>query len=121
MGSEELTLKKSSPRGGGVGSVSREDIMKKRFLYPLIIIAEIVVLTILAKILGLETNSGVYGYICGCTLFLTFIIFMLKAIKDYKSKYPVIKLLYFHIIIIIIVSIVAWFAGKEQFIPLNPP
>ena len=79
--------------------------MKKRILFPLIYMGEIIIFYILRKLLGIELNFEVGNILYTCIYFAvivcTPIIFFMILINKYKANYPAIKILYFPILILI--------------------
>jgi len=117
--------------------------MKKRILYPLIIVIEFVLLIIIANIFGFETENSIYALIAINTIFYTIVGFLIKILYDYKRKnpkekafeqlvdffdvskfkFPILLSLYFLIITIIIatiaVSIVAILDGTITYVAVG--
>ena len=98
----------------------KEIIKKKKILFPIIFLGELVVLTAVAIIFDLEINNTLYGLIFVYILFITIVIFLIKIIKDHKlelstMKLPlfgdsVLRVLYFAtaLIIFILIAILAF-------------
>jgi len=102
----------------------KEVIKKKRVYFPLIFIGQIVIVSIIAHIFGLETYNSVLGTIYAVALFSTIIWLILKVIKDHGDKLSTVKIpvygvsivagLYFVmtlIIIIFVVNLIAFLVG----------
>ena len=87
--------------------------MKKTILYPLIFFAEVLALIVIAKIFDLQTNDSLYGCISACVMFLTIAAFMFKIIQNFQIRYPVVKLLYFPIVLLTVLMIIIWFLPRQ--------
>jgi len=76
-------------------------LKKKRFLYPLILIGQIMIVAIVAAVFDLETYNSVLGVIYTYTLLITLICFVVVIIRDHKVTLFNIKVPYFEIPIVL--------------------
>lgn len=67
-------------------------LKKKRILFPLIFLGELAIFITIAIIFDLETNNSLYGVIFAYILFGTFVWFLIKIIKNHKTKLSTIKI-----------------------------
>lgn len=83
-------------------------LTKKRILFPVIFVFELIGIIIIAVIFNFETNNSLYGSIGVTILFSTIIAFLFKIIHDYKIKHPIIKCLYILIFMLISMLLIMW-------------
>ena len=98
----------------------KKTIMKKRVLYPLVFFGELAIVMLIARIFDLETENSLYGGICATLMALTIMVFFIKIIQEYKTKYPWVNVLYFPIFIITLMSIILWFViipNADKYLP----
>jgi len=78
----------------------KQMLKKKRILFPLIFFGEIAITIIIAHVFGLETSNSPLGAVFSFVMGFTFIIFLLKIIKDHKAELIAIRIPFIEISII---------------------
>ena len=61
------------------------NIMKKRILYPVILLLQISVLFLISAIFDLETTNSWFGFIGAYVFFGTIVLFLIRIVKDHKT------------------------------------
>ena len=64
----------------------RKRLKQKKVLFPLIFLAELIVIVTIANIFDLETDNTLYGGVSVCILGITIILFLVRIIKDHKKE-----------------------------------
>jgi len=67
-------------------------LKKKRFLFPFIFIIQIVLFVLIANIFNLETGNSIVGMIYYFMMVVAVLWFLLRIIKDHKTKLSETKL-----------------------------
>lgn len=82
--------------------------MKKRLLYPLILILLTIALYLIADIFGFEPEISIYVSVGIVVTFFVIIGLLLKIIQSYKGKSCLILLLYWPITMLVLGIIFIW-------------
>ena len=83
--------------------------MKKTFIYVLVLIFQFIAMFVIAAIFDLETGNSLYALIALSIFVLTMAIFLIKILREYEDKHPILKVLWLAVCIIIPGLLFAWY------------
>ena len=78
----------------------KQQLKKKRFLFPLIFLGWIAIVSIIANVFGLETENTMFGGISVLVMFSTCIWFLIKTIKDHKAKLATVRIPFYGVTVL---------------------
>jgi len=67
-------------------------LKQKKILFPFIFLVELAILIAIAIIFNLETDNSLYGAVFAFVIWGTFLWFLIKIVKDHKTKLSTVKI-----------------------------
>ena len=83
-------------------------LVKKTILFIMLFWSQFAVLMIIARIFDLDTGNSLYGLISVSVLFVSIVVFLLRIIRAYRDKHPILEKLWFPVAMIVVALAIAW-------------